>query len=300
MEKFRQRNGTPWSEAVNWHNKLFPLNIDDSVTEKNINKKWSRNYKRIQHMKVTQSRKLNEYLESPHVPPVKKRSSKEEVLHKLANPPLDQINVAPDPLLAMAQIQGAVMGKYVNKLENQQVHNTKRIKNLQGKVETLTLQKDKLDEEKRAEDAKVKYLQLKVRKTETALQKEKEKVAYLKPRNVRRRDETKQKQISQLKNKLVATSEDANKLSSQLKHREAEIAKKNQTIQKLEEKYSAKVKKEKIRKLRAQKVASKLRQLLEISAKDNYILRTSHQKLITYSRSALLRKSKPRNERTNC
>ena len=105
----------------------------------------------------------------------------------------------------------------------------------------------------------MKYLQLKVRKTETALQKEKEKVAYLKPRNVRRRDETKQKQISQLKNKLVATSEDANKLSSQLKHREAEIAKKNQTIQKLEEKYSAKVKKEKIRKLRPQKVASKLR-----------------------------------------
>ena len=75
----------------------------------------------------------------------------------------------------MAHIQGAVMGKYVNKLENQQVHNTKKIKNLQGKVETLTLQKNQLDEEKRSEDAKVKYLELKVRKTETALQQEKEK-----------------------------------------------------------------------------------------------------------------------------
>ena len=93
LEKFRQRSSTPWSEAVKWHNKLFPLNKDDSVTEKNINKKWSRNYKRIQHMKVTQSRKLNEYLESPHAPPLKKRSSKEEVLHNLANPPMDQINV---------------------------------------------------------------------------------------------------------------------------------------------------------------------------------------------------------------
>ena len=45
-----------------------------------------------------------------------------------------------------------------------------------------------------------------------------------------------------------------------MKHREAEITKKNLVIQKLKEKYSAKVKKEKIRKLRAQKVASKLRQ----------------------------------------
>ena len=178
-------SNTPWSVAVKWHQKLFPSDQHDSVTETNINKKWSRNYKKIRHMKVTQSNQLNEYLECQHIPPMKKKSSKEQVLHKLANPPLDQINVAPDPLLAMAEIQGAVMGKYVNKLEQQHLQKAKKIKKLQAQVETLTSQKYKLDEEKRSEDTLVKHLQSKVRKTETALQKEREKVSYLKPRNVK-------------------------------------------------------------------------------------------------------------------
>ena len=177
-------------------------------------------------MKVTQSKQLNEYLECPHIPPMKKKSSKEQVLHKLANPPLDQINVAPDPLLAMAEIQGAVMGTYVNKLEQQHIQSAKKIKNLQAKVVTLTSQKIKLDEEERSEDILVKQLQAKVRKTQTTLQKEREKVSYLKPRNVKRQDETKQKQIFQLKSKFEAKSEDAKELSVHLKDREAKIAKK--------------------------------------------------------------------------
>ena len=86
--------------------------------------------------------------------------------------------------------------------------------------------KNKLDEEKRSEDILVKQLQAKVRKTQTALQKEREKVSYLKTRNVKRRDETKQKQIFQLKSKLETKSEDAKELSVQLKDREAKIAKK--------------------------------------------------------------------------
>ena len=52
---------------------------------------------------------------------MKRKGSKEQVLYKLANPSLGQINTAPDPLLAMAEIQGAVMGTYVNQLEKKHV-----------------------------------------------------------------------------------------------------------------------------------------------------------------------------------
>ena len=121
LERYRKTNNMPWSEAVKWHHKLFPFDQSDNATEKNISMKWSRNYKKIRHMKVSQNKHLNEYLGSPHIPPTKRKSCKEQVLHTLANPPMQQIATASNPLLAMAEIQGAVMGKYVNKLEKEQV-----------------------------------------------------------------------------------------------------------------------------------------------------------------------------------
>ena len=65
-----------WSEAVKWHQKLFPLDQNDNVTEKNINMKCSQNYKGIWHMKVTQNKHLYEYLGSPHIPPMKRKEFK--------------------------------------------------------------------------------------------------------------------------------------------------------------------------------------------------------------------------------
>ena len=109
LENYRQRSKMPWSEAVRWHQKLFPLDKSDAATEKNISNRWSRNYKKIRHMKITKSKDLNDYLKSAHIAPTKRKISKEQVLYKLPHPPADQINAAPDPLLAMAEIQGAIM-----------------------------------------------------------------------------------------------------------------------------------------------------------------------------------------------
>ena len=33
LERYRQRSNMPWSEAVKWHKKLFPLDENDNVTE---------------------------------------------------------------------------------------------------------------------------------------------------------------------------------------------------------------------------------------------------------------------------
>ena len=144
LERYRQNNSMPWSEAVKWHHKLFPLDQSDNVTEKNISMKWSQNYKRIHHMKVSQNKHLNEYLESPHIPPTKTESSKKHVLHKLANPPMQQITTAPNPLLAMAEIQGAVMGTYVNKLEKKHAQHVKKYKTSKEKYKQYLYEKIKL------------------------------------------------------------------------------------------------------------------------------------------------------------
>ena len=44
-------------------------------------------------------------------------SSRQNFIEALENPPLETIYSSRNPLLAMAEYQGAVMGKYVHKLE---------------------------------------------------------------------------------------------------------------------------------------------------------------------------------------
>ena len=56
-------------------------------------------------------------LVSPHIPTMKRNIAKEDVMDKLANPSLQQINESPEPLLAMAEFQGAVLGTYIQKLQ---------------------------------------------------------------------------------------------------------------------------------------------------------------------------------------
>ena len=99
---------------------------------------------------------------------------------------MEQINATLDPLLAMAEIQGAVtvMGTYVNKLASSMCNTQRKYKT--SKQKCITLQKDQIEEEHRSKAQKVKHLEAKVRKTETELQNAKEKVSYLKPENVKR------------------------------------------------------------------------------------------------------------------
>ena len=84
------------------------------------------------------------------------------------------------------------------------------------------------------------------------------------PRNVKR-EETKKKQIVDLKRKIDKKSENLKNLSEQLKIKNAESAEKDRKIQMLEEAVAKKVKCEKIKKVRAQKIASKYRRKTQLS-----------------------------------
>ena len=53
-------------------------------------------------------------------------------------------------------------------------------------MQTITLQKDQIEEENRSKAQKVKHLEAKERKTETELQNANQKVSYFKPKNVKR------------------------------------------------------------------------------------------------------------------
>ena len=56
-------------------------------------------------------------LESPHIPTMKRKTAKVTMMDKLVNPPLQQINELAEPLLAMAEFQGVILGTYVWKLQ---------------------------------------------------------------------------------------------------------------------------------------------------------------------------------------
>ena len=141
-------------------------------------------------------------MSAPHIPPVRTMTAKECMMDTFANPPMEQINASPVPLLAMAEFQGAVIGTYVHKSERHQAKQEKNIQQLKTKLETITEEKDELEDQKQLHADKIKELQSKVDKTQSELVDIKEKVTCFKPRNVKWREETMVKQINQLNKNL--------------------------------------------------------------------------------------------------
>ena len=52
LEKYRQKNKFPWSEAMKWHDRIFHSDHSYSITEQTISTKWSCNYAKINNLKV--------------------------------------------------------------------------------------------------------------------------------------------------------------------------------------------------------------------------------------------------------
>ena len=77
LEKYRQKNKFPWSEAVKWHDRIFHSDPSYSIMEQKISTKWIRNYAKINNLKVKKKTKeLTAYLGAPHILPIKKKGAK--------------------------------------------------------------------------------------------------------------------------------------------------------------------------------------------------------------------------------
>ena len=146
LEKYRQKNKFPWCEAVKWHDRIFHSDPSYSIMEQTISTKWSRNYAKINNLKVKKKTKeLTAYLGAPHIPPIKKKGAKEQLIENMENPPLEEINASENPLIAMAEFQGAVIGTYVNKPEHNKVKQAKKIGQLKHTLDTITKEKVELE-----------------------------------------------------------------------------------------------------------------------------------------------------------
>ena len=94
-------------------------------------------------------------------------------------------------------------------------------------------------------------------KTKTELQNVREKVSYFKPRSVKRREETKQKQIAQLKLKVDEKSHEVKVLQQTVEKKQREQKTIIQEARDVQEELQSKMNLEKSPKLKAQKKASK-------------------------------------------
>ena len=185
LETYRQKNNYPLSEAVKWH-KIFFSDPSYNVTETTIGMKWNRNYNKVKMLKAKhKTYDLEKHLGTLHIPPMRAKTAKEHLIDTLADPPLDQINSSKVPLLAMAEFQGAVIGKYVQQLEKRVAKGRKENKKLKDTLNVVASKRDELQLAEKVQNHEVERLQIELKKSHDNLLKEKEKVCNLNPRNVK-------------------------------------------------------------------------------------------------------------------
>ena len=195
---------------MKWTNNFFPIQSKHSMNEFTHSCAWASIYNQVTKQKhkvkkVKTNIEVEEqiiagFLMQPFRIPEVRKDSQDQLIGAMENPPLLKIVSDPQPLLAMAEYQGGVMGKYVKQTEQKLKHHSGKIHNLNKKVMAMSAEKEALEEQL---DDKVHLLQEANKAKEkitTSYVNVKSKVEELKtkykPKNVKRREETKVKQIA--------------------------------------------------------------------------------------------------------
>ena len=213
LEKYQQSKRLPTKFAMKWTNNFFPIQSKHSMKEFTHSCAWASIYNQVTKQKhkvkkVKTNIEVEEqiiagFLMQPFRILEVRKDSRDQLIDAMENPPLLKIVSDPQPLLAMAEYQGGVMGKYVKQTEQKLKHRSGKIHNLNKKVMAMSAEKEALEEQL---DDKAHLLQEANKAKEkitTSYVNVKSKVKELKtkykPKNVKRREETKVKQIAQLK-----------------------------------------------------------------------------------------------------
>ncbi len=261
LERFRQKMRYSWEIANNW---LQSLHIDvENVSS--IQSSWTRVFKTSQKSRSHKKGEQNQFLDEIYRPPAPKPTAKQVLQEKLENPPALTTS---NPLLEMAQHSGAAFAVYSNKMEAKVKRRDAKIEALEFKLgnkeakleetevklqETATELDNSLTEKSKLEQE----IQLKA----TELAEEQTKISEIekvyKPKNVKRREETKKRSIE--------------KLEIEKKEQEKQLNSQNQEISNLKssnEVVSAKLEAALQEKRNAQKLTSKYRTMVR-NAKKN-------------------------------
>ena len=278
LEKYRQQKGLQASKPLEWSEQFLHMTDDYSKVENTHYCVWRNLYSQTVSLTGLKRRKFEQALFQI---PKRKVNPQEEIALALENPPMEKIAADPNPLIAMAEYQGEVIGKYVQKAEGRIAKQLHEIKHLKGQVSKKSEENETMQAELHNRTNVIKKnireradLCSELNSTKAKL---KEVQTQYKPKNVKRRVETKEKQIMQLKYRVEKKEEEIKSLKDIVKNTEATTAQAvKEAVQQVElkkdslekeaielrgnvEKLQEKVIVEKTLKLRAQKVASKWR-----------------------------------------
>ena len=278
LEKYRQQKCLAGSKPLEWSEQFLHMTNDDSKVENTHYCVWRNLYSQTVSLTGLKRRKFEQVLFQI---PKRKVDPQEEIALALENPPMEKIAAHTNPLIAMAEYQGEIIGKYVQKAEGRIAKQLHEIEHLKGQVSKRKAESETMQSElhKRTNVIK-KNIQEKAElcsELNSTKAKLKEVQTQYKPKNVKQREETKEKQIMQLKYRVEKKAQEIKSLKDIVKKAEVTTAQAvKEAVQQAEtkkdslekeamelrenvEKLQGEVIVEKKLKLRAQKVASKWR-----------------------------------------
>ena len=262
-----------------WTESFFPMTNHQSTSAQAHNHAWKtvydtvtslkRNLKKDKNTIAIQEEHIKGFLSQQYIPPCARPSNREQLADALQNPPISKITSSRNPLVSMAVYQGEMMGKYVRNTEakvrrckknevvmREEIAETnKRKHELQTNVTNLSARNEQLEQTTAKAKHEMKQAQEKLKELKSEVTEFK--TAY-KPRNVKRREETKQRHISQLEERLNRKSEEVKKLKEELLTEKTLLQNEQKEI---ENKFEQQIESEKTLKVRAQKRASKWKRM---------------------------------------
>ncbi len=254
LEKYRRQSGHSWNTAQGWMKSLFGTMVHSNSA---LHGSWKYHFEMA--TKLRRDKKYTEYAETEYIFPTPAMPPKSVLQEKLSTLPTFTTQ---NPLLEMAQHTGQAVASYTTKMESKVLRQSNKIQilkhTLSSAEENVKTTQHKLDdslEENRKLEERADFLEV---ENEAAKEQLRAMERKYKPKNVMRREETKEKRIKQL-------TDDLNTTKAGLELTKQELTQEVMANQGLKDKLQ---KEEKIKR-NAQKLASKWKRKSKESNDDN-------------------------------
>ena len=157
LEKYQRKEKLPLKTALQWTEQFFAKTPNQSTSVQAHSKAWKCVYEKITKEKHnTKKKEKDKCIHQEHVAgfmaqqfviPHLKLDSREQLSGALENPTVQKIMSSPSPVLAMAQYQGEMFGKYVKNTEVKLLERDKKLTHFSKKLQDVTTEKDHLHHE---------------------------------------------------------------------------------------------------------------------------------------------------------
>ncbi len=214
LERHRRQSGHSWNTSQGWMKSLFGTTVHSNSA---LCGSWKYHFEMA--TKLKQDKKYTEYAEMEYILPTPAMPPKSVLQEKLSTLPTFTTQ---NPLLEMAKHTGQAVASYTIKMESKVLRQSNKIKilkdSLSGAEQNVKTTQHKLDdslEENRKLEERLDLLEEENEATKEQLRATERKY---KPKNVIRREETKEKRIKQLTDDVNAAKADLDATKAELTH----------------------------------------------------------------------------------